>query len=474
MSDQMSLAKEKISIAKSILLTVSKLKLFGALLYNFNIIINPNTPMGTAHVQLDPKSKKLEIHFSPQACEEWDIKELVFVFLHEISHVLLKHLSRMLRIEHQDIANAAMDHVINKNLKKDIDNRLITGVQIPEKAFIIKSLEDANMSWEEVYEYLLKHAEIKTRKIISNSNSNSSTNQNQNQNQDGQENQDGQKDRENSGDVEVGEVEVIDIKLPGGEEYEFIKDIKIDTSYQETQEKEIQDNARRLINSEVFKQSDKTKGDKSSNLYELIESELEVKIPWDNLLENVIKKNIKSPVENKSWSQINKRLKYHNYILPSYTTDEIYENMYIIVDTSGSIGSEDLRKFANIIKNSMYHFKNVIKIDHDTNIKDVTIYNNEEAFDILNDQFKFEGRGGTSHEDVYNLLEDIFQGNMLDKYEEISDLTPGLILFLTDYESDIQYFHHKYDWPKEVPYKYILTEDHEVNPEIDPNPIYIN
>ena len=80
--------------------------------------------------------------------------------------------------------------------------------------------------------------------------------------------------------------------------------------------------------------------------------------------------------------------------------------------------------------------------------------------------YNFTGRGGTSHKEVFDKIEEMIYEND----EEVS-----LIFFLTDFESDIEHLWKsgKYRWIREIPLKLILTSKHKVPEFIDKSPIYI-
>jgi hypothetical protein len=133
-------------------------------------------------------------------------------------------------------------------------------------------------------------------------------------------------------------------------------------------------------------------------------------------------------------------------------------------------------KFKNIIKGSMHHFKKVVKIDHDSSITDITIFEVDNIDSIFDQPLGFSGRGGTSHQEVYKLLEDIYTEENNKYTEKLANYTPSLILFMTDFCSDIQSYHHTCEWVKEIPYKYIVSgnmSENIVPNKIDPKPIYI-
>lgn len=476
-------ADNKFSLAKSIILAASSLRLYSFMFFKLNITL-VNSPELTA-VAYRSKQNKLNITISREFIDDLNsANELVYIILHEITHILCNHLSRGLHHDH-GVYNIAADHVINSNLDFDINNQRLRGLASPDGRVLIRVLAGKNLSTEEVYAYLMDHATITqetyTLQLDQNNDQNSSGEDQSNSSEeinkeskqeDGSSEQKSNNSKENSNNNSINLTGTkIHVKMDDGQEFTIYKDFISDSKQVEELEKELQDDARRILNSPLF-EAEKKKGNKSSNTMEMIQEAIKVNIPWDQLLEHVIKTNITELSENKTWSRVNKRMYPYNMILPYNDLEETYDTLMVIVDTSGSISTYDLQKVVDIIKTAMYHFKKVIKIDHDVQIytKDKKIYDNTSIDSFIHDiNMKFVGRGGTSHKYVYDYIEELYKG-------DISDMViPGLILLITDFCSDIQYLHDKYEWVKEIPYKYIISGPPQVVPEnIDPSPIFID
>ena len=75
------------------------------------------------------------------------------------------------------------------------------------------------------------------------------------------------------------------------------------------------------------------------------------------------------------------------------------------------------------------------------------------------------GRGGTSHRDAFDLIEE--------DYVEGENI--GMVISLTDFESDIESIWSRYNWKDEIPFKVLLTSGGRSVPvEIDDSPILID
>lgn len=494
MADDNTDIYEKFNTAKAVILAASELKLFGCLIYKFNIVLQPGdfTAMVTIPLdtvsdgQSDLRKSQLSMIVSTEFVATKSITDLVYVLIHEITHVLNNHLSRGVSLD-KEFYNLATDHVINTAIDNDIDNRALKGVTKPSDRIVINVLKGKNLTAEEVYEYLLAHATKSTQSFTigddnndeSNSDGNNDDSNNSNNDKSLEPNSEANSDsksKESNKDKVKFEVTKTEIKLDDGQKFTFYSDFNANNgnaSDTHQLEKELQSDVRRLLNSPLFN-DDKRKGSKSGQLLELIKESIKVDIPWEDLLEHVIKTSITEISDNRSWKRVNKRMYNYNMILPSNELDETYDSLYIFVDTSGSVSSVELRKFVHIIRASMYHFKKVVKLDHDTILytKHKIEYDASTINKLESDlSVEFTGRGGTSHREVYEFIEDLY----INHYDEF----PGLIILLTDFESDIDTLHKSGKFTfikdKDISLKYIITSSRkfDIDPSIDPNPIFI-
>lgn len=410
---------EKLKIAKAIILTSNSLRLQGVLLYSFDIVYLNEEDEIINRISFNNTTKRFQIDISKGSVEKYSIKELTFIILHEMLHAILNHISRSKNLVYE-IFNLAADHVINLALKNDIRRGIIKGVSVPNDCFIIDDISNLNYSMEEVYNYLLEKAKFKKSKISKNV-----------------------------------DVSLIELEL-NNKKYKIIQDITFDINAKK-EEENLKNKIKRTLNSNII-----TKGNEKSNVFELIKNTIIINLPWDELLVNIIKKYTREITNNRSWKNLNKRLRSYNLTLPGLKYEESLGDLFLVIDTSGSISNVDLDKFVSIIKSSLNYFNRIIKIDHDFNIQEITTI--EINDDVL---IKFKGRGGTSHTEVYDFIESIYNGSNLD-YNP-----PNLILFLTDFESNIDTIHNNYNWHKEIPYKFILTKNKKISKDIDSNPIII-
>lgn len=475
---------DNLSLAKTIILASSDLRIFGALLFKFDIYNSPTVGIETACVYFDKNKNKFVMLLNDNFIKTLTANEIVYLIIHEILHVLNSHLSRGVNFK-QELYNVATDHVINTALNSDIQNKTLRGAKTPDSAIIINSLKGKNLSSEEVYAYLLKNATITDITIPVMGGSPDPNNNGSSQQGQGEEGEEGDQDNSGQGNGkesesnngnsngsgssgnQIGNIsgKKIQVKLSDGQEFTFYEDFKVDGNSDGVSngENTIKNEARRILNSPIFNTSSLGKGNTSSNTLELIKEAIHVEISWTEILEKALKNYITETGENKSWRRVNKRmLAVTGKISPHFEDIEVINSLVIFIDTSGSVSTRDLQKFVSIIKGSMHHFKKVYKFDHDTVLyaDDMDVFD-ESTIESLNSDVKFVGRGGTSHKEVYDMLEIIYNG----EHEEIQD--PGLVLMLTDFESDVEYLHDssKYNWIGEIPVIYIISGSNRSTPD---------
>ncbi len=467
---------EKIRVAKLKVLNGNKnMRLFSCLLYKYEIfVIDIQGPNKTAFVTYN--NSRFEIYFDKQFIEENTSQELVYVIIHEQCHVLNNHQERGKNKENHALFNIACDHVINDRLDADVSKGHLNNIKIPEHRMIINYFHDKNVTAEEVYEYLMENAETTTEKIKFKINSDGTCSptgkgdsSGESDSESGSEPEESESDSKSDDNKPGFEVELTKTKvtMPDGQVIEHIEDMVLNGNVSqkdiEDASKEMQGEAKAILNSGLVS-NDKSKGIGSSGILELIRDAVEVPLPWDELVEHAIKSTVVVSNENKSWKNLNKRLQCHNILMPGFGNEEKVNTLVMCIDTSGSMNSEDFKKFLSIIKNSVQYFNKIIKIDHDYKITSYTEFTAEELSMSHEDMYKFQGRGGTSHSEIFEKIEDMV-------YEHDEDVS--LVFFLTDYESDIEQLWNKFRWTKEIPIKMILTTKHKVPDYIDKSPIYI-
>jgi len=441
--------KLKLDGARMNILISNHLRLFGCLIYNFDIdivdtklILNDDISSNdkkaieqglTAMVAIINNKPTIKIYTS--FIKEKKVTELVFVIIHEIMHILDGHNIR--RGERKpELYNLATDHIINSTLKNDIDKKLLQNVTVPEDVFIIEELKNKKMTVSEVYEWLLTRSTIQKIGIVTV----------------------GEK-----GEGEEIEIDIMSVEIDG-KKYQFPTDIISQSKNSSDVSKEIEINNVLLAEARAIMNNDNiiSKGNTSGSLYKLLNKMIEVKIPWTEILRKTISNKIIPSEDNRSWKKLQKRPQALGIMLPGFDEEEKPAILIVGEDQSGSIKNKEIKKFASIIYQSSKFFDQIRVIKHDVKVQSDEIF---EATHCTNDKILFGtfGRGGTSHKYIFDEIEKSF--------EEGDELS--LIILLTDFESDIERIWNNYQWTKVIPVSICLTSDHNIPRYIDEKPVII-
>jgi predicted metal-dependent peptidase len=445
--------------ALSILLNTNEMKLFSISIYKFDIKIIDNVSteydgIMTANVSI--RNGKVLLQIYKTFIEKFNAKQLVYVLLHEIFHILYNHITLTTNDDNRFIANLAQDHVINRALNIDIGNKNLTKIETPEGLFIIEPLLDKELTWRQVYEYLLTNSKTTTMSFNLEQDSGDSDNDSDSQS--------------NSNSTITITKTVIEPNGIGNTEekdkitiYNVPDIIPNQNSSDNQTSKEVTEEMKAEMRAlkEILKNR-KTRGLHAGQIYEMLEELLKVTIPWTRLVEKAIASKMVQSDEMRSWKNINKRYRHMNITLPSIDYEQKPATLIIARDTSASISKNDLKKFGTITLQSATYFEIIRIIDHDISIQsDIILESNEVQISDLTR--KFYGRGGTSHSEVFDKIEESYKNG-----DEIS-----LVILLTDFESDIEYIWDKYTWVNFIPIVTILTEERNIPKYIDENPIVI-
>jgi len=446
------LPKDKLETACLRIMATNAMRLFGCLLYNFDIsfietdkLFNSEIPDTdrdiirqrlTAYATIINNKPSIGIYSS--FIDECEVEELTYVILHEIIHVLDKHYMAGELYPDGYLHNLAADHIINTNLNKDVRAGIFTNkVKTPEHAFIISDIEDNDdyNTIAEVYNWLVTNAQ------------------------------------KNGGMKFGGGIEMYTLTINGKDQH-VVTDIKpsegdgdgeIDKDTLDAIGDSLQAEARTIMNNSGDLLSRGTGA--GSSIGKLIEKIIEVKIPWTSLLDKSIAQKIVPDSANRSWKGLQKRPFALGMYYPTEDIQEKPCQLIIVEDQSASVVDEDVRKFASVLLHSIRYFDEVRIMRHDTKVhRDVTY----EAAQTTEADLRFEtiGRGGTSHTEVFDRIQK--------SHEHEDDIS--LVIMLTDFESNVERLWEdpKYSWTKDIPVSIVVNCNNSIPKEIDKNPIYIN
>ena len=533
-----TLAEQKLQECLLKLLNLNQFKFFGYTAYNFDfkiqpVTVNTDSLLLSSIINYNKHTNKFELIFYESFLNLASHKFILFNILHNVLHILNQH---NLRIKNRDkhLFEIAADHVINVQLLHAIQKDELTEIAIPQTEIIIDSLVNKNLTVEEVYDYLLDRATQTTESIIQISSENSdqkedsdkteingdtsgdsknqdseSDNSESDEDEDSESNEDedenddeeefetdsnsesnNQNPKEDDDLEEEKEEKDLNIKEDPSEKENYtnefstvelkrykikinnyksctitnIDNIKEVSTIQEVNQlNEIKSSANLFLNQESISRSLN-----NGSLLEYLKNITKVEVPWTKLLEKAILVNTNPNPDIRSWINPKKRFRAHNILLPGTGIDKTLETLVICIDTSGSVPNKLLEQFAGIVLNSLSKFKKVWLLKHDIKITQNIILN---ANDINKEEIikNMDGRGGTSHKAVYDKIEEQYLKQ---------ELQLGLILFLTDFESDIEDIYMYYLWTKVIPVIHIIHHRSRgilkyVPKDLDNNPIFL-
>ena len=168
------------------------------------------------------------------------------------------------------------------------------------------------------------------------------------------------------------------------------------------------------------------------------------KIDWKEYLKDYLNQISYQPAY--SWVHPSRKFIYNNIYLPGKKQDEHVLDITVSIDTSGSIGSDDLMMFLSEIKKIVQCFDEykVNVIFCDCEISFVKEYNNndnpiENLFKLIKDK-RISGGGGTSHVPVIEYVNKYFKDTVCllaftDGFTDIPKTKPSfpIIWVLTDF-----------------------------------------
>ena len=296
----------------------------------------------------------------------------IFLFCHELLHCAYNHMERG-KGKHRELANIAMDYVVNADCIKYNMGSKITQVPL----LYDKKYED--WSFEQVYDDLMKNA----TKL----------------------------------DIE----DLMDMLLDDHMESDKDGDGK-ETGKEGKGRPKLSDAERQAIRDE-FKEAMLSAsqasgaGNTPGNLQRMIKELTSPKINWRELITQQIQSTIKNDY---TWTVPNKKMFSSGFVLPSMKRDETID-VCVAIDTSGSIGDKQLNEFFSEINGIMQAYDDYnLKIwCFDTKVHNPQEYDLSNGHDLIN--YKPAGFGGTDFEANWNWM----------KREQVE---PKLLIVFTDGE----------------------------------------
>jgi predicted metal-dependent peptidase len=499
--------RRKLDLAILRIKALTEMRLFGACLCQFGVILHPANSKeclaDTAYIKYDVQQRRFDINFPENFFKDRMVGHVIYIILHEMLHVLHKHPSRG-RFKRLDVWNLAGDHVINFALNDDVNSGRLTLPKIPEDTFLIKHFVNKNekVTVEEAYAYLLDNAKVKPLKVqcpscggsgkSSKKQSGNDNNQNQKGNKDNQKNAKSSNSKGNkknqqgknnnpcptcggSGGTEdigslvefhdpnTGQRQIVnmDIKYPKGVSSKEVDDQSDKFSDQLRSDMRV---ARDIFN------LGKSRGIGTGSVAEMLDDLLKVDIPIEVLLSRAVATKLRPSESSRSWTSLNRIYQSLGLFSPGRGLEENIHTGICVKDTSMSISTDELKIAGGAILACAPMFEDMYVLSHDHILTDEQYYENsiDDESAITEDLKSQKGRGGTSHKEVFDRIEEL--------YEEHNGL--GIVIMITDYYSDVTelFDSNDYEWCKYVPISILLTPNESLDSipqHIDPNPIQL-
>ena len=454
----------------SINLTVNDtLAILGSIYYNLDreyVLLEDGVTKETLGMGGYTDGKKIVFMIDDKA----DFDYLMFVAIHECIHIISQHIGRS-EGRKKEVWQLAIDHVTNE-LCMDIASKTklfkidITGYiyfkEIGEKypGADVEFIYDLLLKKHDAGNYKVELVDV-PMKSVSSDDLHEQQKQQKNSGESGDKDSDGKSSPSESKGKDEGEGSPSDkpgptvkyIKYTDGEGKEkyfpYELDVPEGTTIEEIadREDELQQRAKGLWNNNMV-----SRGNESWSITQYLDGIFKVEIPWDKITEDAIL----YPVQNwkkKTWKTPNIIIR-HSARLPGKGSKSANPHtLYAGIDSSGSVGDEDLKRFIGVLVGSAQYYKKMTLYYHDTHASNpihITTMNEQSIIEKANCISK---RGGTSHKDLFDKIEEAYYT------EKIS-----LAVFLTDYYSDVNEIYKKYTWIYQVPTVWVLNvNDQKVN-----------
>jgi len=360
---------------------------------------NPFFSYLVMHLQIHEKAdmqhacgvdSKGNLYYNPKMMEKWELDEYKGVLCHEVMHLCFEHFLREGKRDHQ-IVNISQDLVVNDILSCNGFKLPKTGLipkdheftlNLPLKKITLKDLD--KKTFEEVYNEIWPHMK-KFNKILE-----ELLKEVFDEHMKSEGGSDGAGNDEKSTKKGKGQAQNGDNSEPSGKTTTENEGDKSGNSGDDWK--------KRLVEALQFA---KQQGNVPAGMERLVEKLLESKMNWRELLYRYITKEI--PFDY-TWSYPSKRSQALGIYLPSVQRETI--DIAVSVDTSGSIGQEELTEFVSEIVAIARSFNNIkmTLLVCDCEIQGVYPIENGNLERIL--ELKMKGGGGTSHVPVFDWIKD--------------------------------------------------------------------
>lgn len=327
-------------------------------------------------------------YYNPEFIRPLTDKQVIFVFCHEITHVVLEHLGRSNDLAHDNfLGNLAADFSVNQIVLnegigehigdkigfKDLMNYKSDDKETKKQGTLYDKMFDG-WTYEEIYEHLQKNEKQLRENLQNNSN--------------------------------------FTVHLEFGDKYEDDET----SSGRPTLSKEELDKIKTEMK-EALLNASQSAGNIPGGFKRLISNLTDPKMNWQELLTQVIESQVKSDY---TYMRLGRRSFSSDIIFPSQQKQPKIK-VYLALDMSGSIGPEEINDFFTEVSGIVQQFSafEIHIMCFDCSVHNYQVFNE----DTVNDLFDYEpqGGGGTSISCVYDFLKE-------------NEIVPEQLVFFTDGE----------------------------------------
>jgi hypothetical protein len=413
-------------------LSGAKYRFFGLCLYSIRVLLFHEDSGVEGRVRYDLREDgsaeyENKIHLNSKFIDdhlEYKVLNMIDIMLHELNHILRRHDIRMGERD-SVLWNIACDHIIDKSIRKLNISKPIIGYNI------IKEIENDSryQSEEAVYNWLVAERKKEYGKLI-------------------------EIEKQEDGSVNIKETF-------NGHEWTLYPDLARSNDNLELSPEQQQVIENYISQVRAIYNIEQERGNIPGNIKEEFDNLLQVKVPWENLLEKAIKTSAFEKVDRRNWRRLNKFYTNLNINLPgriSHRENNGVGTLLIHIDSSGSMSSKVLKKAGYVIYRSINYFEKVILVIADSSIHSIKEFkknNNEELLQFFKDE-GIKGRGGTSHYYVFKYFNEYYENN-------INDLS--ICISITDMYSDIEHNLDKFEFWKKIPLILLSTSNKIINRE---------
>lgn len=347
-----------------------------------------------------------KLKYNEKFMDETEFTQLIFIMLHEIAHIGLKHVARRENRDPQ-LWNTACDYYVNKVISEEFgilpgDETQVNGVTVamPTFGLFCSSIDTDEDYVEKIYEGLEKQAKkngyFSAKNGITmpgNSGKNGSSNRDFEFTVKGSKNL---RDDFTSSSKKAGQYKEVKINIsPDSVNGDLINTGDDADSLKQSADKIVSD---ALVRVEM---NGTGIGDQPGGLLSIIKEMLKSELDWRKLLRKYL---IAATVSDSSFSHPDKRMYYQRSIYPGQVKDEENQvkGVKVCIDTSGSISDEDIMYFCGQVYDLTKQFKIDAELIYwDTSVESTgnfTGYKEFQRVDIV-------GRGGTEPSVIFNYFD---------------------------------------------------------------------